>query len=58
MLFDTANVTSLSYHLTVNGQPTPENTCALSENDKSTGVITLNESPSVSSVLNGARHSG
>jgi uncharacterized protein (TIGR03437 family) len=54
LLFDTAKVSTISYHFTINGQSTPDVSYALSSQDKSTGVITVNDSLAISSVVNGA----
>ena len=53
LLFDTAKVSTISYHFMINGQSTTDVSYALSSQDKSTGVITVNESLAISSVVNG-----
>jgi uncharacterized protein (TIGR03437 family) len=54
LFFDTAKVSTIAYHLTINGQPTPDTTYSLSAADKSTGVVTVNDSLAITSVENGA----
>jgi uncharacterized protein (TIGR03437 family) len=54
LLFDTAKVSTIAYHLTINGQPMPDTTYTLTAADKSTGVVTLNDSLAITSVENGA----